>query len=500
MIEHSSDIITVLDQDGIIRYESPSITKVLGYSVTDCLGHSAFDYIHPEDVAEARRAFHRGLTSREPVFHRFRRRHRDGSWTVLESHGRMIDGDGEPPIVVINSRDVTEREHLQRQLVDAQKMESVGRLAGGVAHDFNNLLTVIKGNTELALAGLPPGSPVRGEIEDIREAAERAAQLTRQLLTFARRQIVAAKVIDVNDVVSRTDRLLRRLIGANIELVTAPLDRGAFVRVDPVQLEQVILNLAVNARDAMPHGGSLEIKVGHCRVERAEAIRGLEPGPHVTITVRDTGTGMTEEVRRHLFEPFFTTKPMGAGTGLGLATSYGVVRQSGGAIEVKSELGRGSWFTVLLPEVAGPEAESKTGPRAPRTSGEETILVVEDDPAVRRLAVAALRKLGYRLLEAGDGQEAQEIIEAGSGRVGLVVTDVVMPRVGGVELAAKLRVLQEDLPVVFTTGYTEALRSSDLAPRSALLLKPYSADELAVEVRRLLDLPRPVFQSAGTGR
>ncbi len=489
MIEHSTDIITVLDEDATIRYESPSITKVLGYSTTECVGKSAFDYLHPDDLEGTLAAFQQGLQSHESVAHRFRFRHKDGSWVVLEARGRLIAEDGEPPSVVINSRDVTDRDRLERQLLDAQKMESVGRLAGGVAHDFNNLLTVIKGNAQLALAVLPAGNPARAEIEDIQEAAERAAQLTRQLLTFARRQIVAPEVIDANEAVRRAERLLRRLIGENIQVTTELLDRAAFVRVDPVQLEQVVLNLAVNARDAMPNGGSLSLRVGRCRLDDAQVVAGLEAGSHVTISVIDTGVGISEDVRQRLFEPFFTTKALGAGTGLGLATSYGIVRQAGGAIEVDSEVGRGSWFTVLLPEVVGSEAKPAAPTPAAGTPGAETILVAEDDPAVRRLVVTALRNQGYRVLEAADGVEAQEIAAGVGEGIHLLVTDVVMPRMGGVELARRLRAVRPSLPVAFTTGYVEALRPDELCLRSALLLKPYTPDELARQVRRLLDQP-----------
>jgi hypothetical protein len=497
LIEQSSDILTVLDEDGTIRYESPSITAVLGYQVDECLGTSAFDYLHPDDLAAARQAFERGLGSREPVSHRFRRRHQNGTWVLLEANGRRIEPaePGERPVVVINSRDVTEREQLHRQLLDAQKLESVGRLAGGVAHDFNNLLTVIKGNTELALARLPAGSAAREEIEDIREAAQRAAQLTRQLLTFARRQIVTPRVIDVNEVVRRTDRLIRPLLGPRVTLTTRLLDLGAFARVDPVQLEQVILNLAVNARDAMPDGGDLAIKVGRCRLDWPNVVQDLAAGSYLTIAVSDTGIGVPEEIRPHLFEPFFTTKPAGSGTGLGLATSYGIVRQCGGAIEVESEPGRGSWFTVLLPEVVPVGTETAEPRPEPRIRGEETILLVEDDPAVRRLAASCLSGLGYRVLEAADGAEGAETFRAAAGTIHLLVTDVVMPRIGGVELARTLRALQDDLPIIFTTGYAEALQDGRDS-HTALLLKPYLPLELAAEVRRILDL-RPALESTG---
>ena len=487
MIEHSSDIVTVLDQDAVVRYESPSITRILGYGTEECVGKSAFDYLHPEDVPGAFAAFQRGLTTGLPTPHRFRFRHKNGSWVPIEAIGMLGEDENGGQTIVVNSRDRSELTRLEHQLFEAQKMESIGRLAGGVAHDFNNLLTVIKGNGSLAyrrLAGVPEA---RAEIADILQATDRAAQLTQQLLSFARRQVVLPEVVDVNDVVTRIDRMSKRVMGEDIEIRTTVAAAPVLVRVDPGQFEQVLLNLMVNARDAMPHGGRIDLGVAESALtEDPLPAPDFAPGPYAVVTVRDTGGGMPDEVKRRLFEPFFTTKPTGQGTGLGLASSYGIVRQAGGHLLVESEVNQGTCFTIYLPVVTVGPVEPATGPAKACSGGHEVVLVVEDEPAVRHLAVRVLRNLGYLVVEADDGQAGLAAAEHHA--VDVVVTDIVMPRLGGVAMVERLRAGNPGLPVVFTSGYaSETKLIATLPPSSAFLQKPYSPDELADRVRALLD-------------
>ncbi|MBM4188128.1 MAG: PAS domain S-box protein [Gemmatimonadetes bacterium] len=488
LIELTHDIITVLDADGVVRYESPSITRILGYGQDECVGQMAFSYVHPEDLPGVLASFQAGSVSKEPTAHRFRFRHKDGRWVWLEAIGQVVD-DGDEPSVIVTSRDVTDRERLERQLLEAQKMESVGRLAGGMAHDFNNILTVIKGNVELALHGLPHGSPIRADIEDVGDAAERGGDLTRRLMLFARRQPVVAKVVDLNEVVGRADKLIRRLIGERVDLSVRLASRPIRCRVDPGQIEQVLFNLVANANDAMPGGGALTVAVGVAAITRSLSLGTLPPGSYLTIAVQDTGVGMSEAVKARIFEPFFTTKPAHQGTGLGLATSYGIVWEAGGLIEVASAAGAGSTFTVYLPEVAETEVHVAPHPTAPVRGGRERLLVAEDDEAVRRIAVVALKDLGYQVVEAKDGQDA---LDRAAPDVELLVTDVVMPRLGGIGLFQQLRQRNPNLPVVFTSGHTdELLDASALPVRSAFLEKPYAPNDLADRIRRLLDAEVP---------
>jgi signal transduction histidine kinase/CheY-like chemotaxis protein len=375
----------------------------------------------------------------------------------------------------------------EEQLRQSQKLEAVGRLAAGVAHDFNNLLTAVLADAELLAQALPSEGVLRESALEIQTAAQRAALLTRQLLAFGRRQAAQPQVLDLDEVVGAMERMLRRLIGEDVELVTARAPGLWRVRADPGQIEQVIVNLAVNARDAMPDGGRLTLETAN--VERGPASdAGAAARPCVRLAVRDTGTGMTAEVRAHLFEPFFTTKAPGKGTGLGLSTVYGIVKQCGGEVSVTSEPEKGSVFEVYLPrvEAAGPR-------RAPPAAtvhawGTETVLVVDDEPMVLSTAVRMLRAAGYEVLAARDGDEALVLAGGGSRKVELLVTDVVLPRMDGREVAARLRAALPGLPVLFVSGYTD--RAVDLAPfegAAAFLAKPFTSGELTTGVRALLD-------------
>ena len=388
-------------------------------------------------------------------------------------------------------RDVTEQRHLEEQFRQAQKMEAVGQLAGGIAHDFNNLLTAILGNTQLLLRDLPPGDAKRGDVEEIRKASERAASLTRQLLAYSRRQMLQPEVLDLNVVVAEMDKMLRRLIGEHIALEAGLTPDLGRVRADPNQIEQVIVNLAVNARDAMPDGGKLTIETANVDLDEAfaQAHLGSVPGSYAMLAVTDTGTGMDAAVRAHLFEPFFTTKEVGKGTGLGLATVYGIVKQSGGYISVYSEPGRGTSFKIYLPRIATPADEPAGPQKGGPAPGSETVLVVEDEPAVLTLSRRALEAQGYVVLAASDPLAALRVVERHGGTIHLLLTDVVMPGLSGRELADRLTAQRPGIRVLYMSGYPgdAVVQHGTLPSGSAFLQKPFSPDGLARKVRDVLD-------------
>jgi PAS domain S-box-containing protein len=385
---------------------------------------------------------------------------------------------------------VTDSRRMEEQLRQSQKMEAVGRLAGGIAHDFNNLLTVINGYGELLLRRIGEDSPVRKEVEQIRQAGERAALLTRQLLAFSRRQVLQPKVIDLNAVVSGMDAMLRRVIGEDVELRTIPGEGLGSVKADPGQIEQVILNLAVNGRDAMPGGGKLTVETGNAFLD--EEFSSKHPyvavGPHVLLAVSDTGVGMNEETQAHLFEPFFTTKEKGKGTGLGLSTVYGIVKQSQGYIHVYSEVGKGTTVKIYLPRADG-EAEAVSPAPSTEPKGRETVLVVEDEGSVRELVEKVLTGKGYRVLTASDGNEGLRVAEGHPDPIHMLLTDVVMPGMGGRELAGRLEAARNGMKVLFMSGYSEKAvsRHGILEDGLAFLQKPFSSETLLRKVRETLD-------------
>jgi PAS domain S-box-containing protein len=388
-------------------------------------------------------------------------------------------------------QDITERRILEEEARQSRKMEAAGRLAGGIAHDFNNLLTAILGTSELLLSNLPKGDSTREDVEEIKRAATRAANLTRQLLAFGRRQVLQPRTLDVDTLVRGVESLLRRLIGEHITLSVQGAGGLWLVRADPGQLEQVIVNLSVNARDAMPTGGSLVIETANLSFEGAshgeQSI--MKEGDYVLLTVSDSGTGMDDETLRHVFEPFFTTKAPGKGTGLGLATVYGIVKQSGGFIYADSEVGRGSRFRIYLPRVEGVVETGESQPVAKVTAkAEGTILLVEDEEAVRRLARRVLEGLGYRVLEAASGSAALALVDTLTGELDLVVTDVIMPGMSGQELSARLRVRRPNLPILYVSGYTDdaILQHGTLLPNTAFLQKPFSPGSLADRITEIL--------------
>jgi signal transduction histidine kinase len=387
-----------------------------------------------------------------------------------------------------------ERKQLERQLLQAQKMEAVGRLAGGVAHDFNNMLTAILGNTGLLLEGLPTLSPLRPDIEEIQGAAQRAAGLTRQLLAFSRKQPQEIRVLDLPEPVADMDKLLRRLLGEDIEVVTKLTKGLGRVRADASQLEQVVVNLAVNARDAMPEGGRLTIETVNAELDDAYVGEHVpvQPGPYVMLAISDTGTGMSAEVLAHVFEPFFTTKEPGKGTGLGLATVYGIVKQTGGYVWCYSEPGQGTTFKTYLPRVEAPVDRLAPRNAVRATRGSETVLVVEDETALRTLVRRVLEKHGYKVLEAPTAVAASDLARDHAGPIHLLLTDVVLPGLGGRPLAAELLVLRTELRVLFMSGYTEdaIAHRGMITANTAFLPKPFTADGLVLKVREVLDTGR----------
>jgi PAS domain S-box-containing protein len=418
----------------------------------------------------------------------------DGEEFPIEATISQIEVQGQKLYTAI-LRDVSERKRLEEQFLHSQKMEGIGRLAGGIVHDFNNLLAAIMGYAELAEIEAPNDGPFREYLANVSKAAERAATLTSQLLAFARKQISEPKFIDFNELVLDLEKLLRRLIGEDIALDVVLGERPVVIHVDPSQLAQVLINLAVNARDAMPDGGKITIEVSTLSFSEPYSISrpDIPPGRYAALHIKDTGVGMTEEVKSHLFEPFYTTKPQGKGTGLGLATSYGIVKQSGGGISVESEPGQGTTFTIYLPcvdESPTPLPALRMLARMP--VGTETILVVEDEPLVRGLAVQILRSLNYTTFEASDGQEAIDIVDEMGGvhKIDLLVTDVIMPRVGGHELVLRLSRMKADLKVLYCSGYTddEIVKKGVLDREAAFLQKPYTPSMLAVKVRQVLDV------------
>jgi PAS domain S-box-containing protein len=493
--ENVADLIAVLDLQGRRVYNSPSYKKILD-DPEAVSGTVSFDEIHPEDREKIMRIFEETVRTGLGQRTDYRFLLKDGSIRYVESQGSVIrDAEGKPEKVIVVSRDVTERRKLEDQLSHSQKMEAVGQLAGGVAHDFNNLLTVINGYSEIMLQQLKPDDPNQKHVAEIKKAGDRAAALTHQLLAFSRQQVLAPQVLDLNQVTANVHTMLKRLIGEDIDLVTIPGQSLGRVKADQGQIEQTLLNLAVNARDAMPRGGKLTIETANVDLDEAYARNHVDvkPGPHVRLTVSDTGTGMDAETQKRIFEPFFTTKEKGKGTGLGLSTVFGIIKQSEGHIWVYSEPGHGTTFKVYLPrvdkppEVVGP---AKAEPEQPR--GTETILLVEDEPSVRLLVRTTLESKGYHVLESTNGAEALLVSQQHKGNFHLLLTDLVMPGISGRVLAEQMVTLQPELKVLFMSGYTDdaVVRHGGLEAGMAFIQKPFTPDALARKVREVLDASR----------
>ncbi len=471
-------------------HESEAAITRYGYSEAQFLALTIRDIRPPEEQGRLEQELTR-RTDEGAVRAGVRHRAKDGRVFEVDLVARPLEFAGRRARLVL-ARDVTAQRHLEDQLRQSQKMEAVGQLAGGIAHDFNNLLTAILGSTQLLLQATPPGDVRREDVEEIRNAGLRAAELTRQLLAFSRRQVLAPKVLELNAVVANMDRMLRRLIGEDVDLATALHAEAGAVNADPGQLEQVLLNLVVNARDAMPGGGRVLIETTCVllRDELVERRHRLPPGDYVCLAVTDSGMGMDEATQAHLFEPFFTTKEVGKGTGLGLATVYGIVKQSGGYIWVYSEPQRGTTVKVYLPRVPGSAEPPLPAPEPPALrGGHETILLVEDAAPVRTLARRALEARGYTVLDAADGPSAIELSRRHSGVIDALVTDVVMPGMSGRELAERLAPTRPEMKVLYTSGYTDdaMVRQGVLSAGVAFLQKPFVPDTLARKVRDVLD-------------
>jgi PAS domain S-box-containing protein len=617
LIENTSDVISILDVNGVIRYLSPSVRTVLGFDPSELIGNSGFSCFHPDDLASAHWAFEQALQQPggcRPIEQRFR--HKNGSWRTLETvannqlatptirgvivtghdvtdrkrteqelissqdryrelfenaneivythdlSGRLtslnkageqltgysreeaigmnisefiapeyrllwremldrkIGGEaktieelemvnksgarislevstrlifqvGKPVAAQGIARDVTERRRLESQLLQSHKMEAIGRLAGGVAHDFNNMLTVITGFSQWILDELAPDSPMHERASEILLAANRAATLTNQLLVFSRNQVIQPVIVDLNSLVAEMDQMLRRLIGEDIELVTETSSGLGLIRADPGQIEQVILNLAVNARDAMPRGGKLILETANADIgeEYARIEPDWRPGPYVMLSVSDSGSGIDEETKAHIFEPFFTTKAQGRGTGLGLSTVYGIVKQDGGHIHVESQPGAGAVFRIYFPRVTGRPAPKAVPRPLTRVGGTETILLVEDEASLRKIVGGMLLRLGYTILEAPEGRAAETLVGQYDKPIELLLTDVVMPELGGRELARRLKTVRPELKVLFMSGYADdaIVQQGVLESGAAYLQKPFTPDALASKVREALD-------------
>jgi two-component system, cell cycle sensor histidine kinase and response regulator CckA len=500
ILEHAHDLIALLDAEGRFLYVSPSCQPMLGHPAATLLGTVAADLIHPDDRPE-------GPIWGVGVLREYRLQTAAGDWVWVEGRSYGIEGRTESRSALI-ARDISERKRaevarllLEDELRQAQKMDAVGQLAGGIAHDFSNLLTVISGHTQILLAR--PGLDVEAAkaITEIGKAADRAARLTGQLLAFSRKQVLEPRVLNLNHIVKEMQTMLEPLIGRRIEFSTILADDLGSISADPGHIEQIIMNLVVNARDAMPDGGTLLLRTGHATLPDASVKRLPDaiPGDHVVLAVTDDGRGMDAATAGRIFEPFYTTKARGAGTGLGLSTVYGIVKQCGGEIEVESQPGVGTTFRLYFPRVAADSpAVIWRSPAATRSDaetrplqGSETVLIVEDEEALRAIGMEILEAYEYTVLVAGDGLAALELAREHTQPIDLLMTDIMMPKMGGIELAERLSALHPELRILYTSGYNDSGSNVQRVAGSRYLQKPYVMQDLARTVRDLLDSDRP---------
>ncbi len=485
LLDSAAQAILGVDRFGHITLVNARCQEMFGYDRREMLGQD-IEILLPVALRE-KHAQHRDDYVKNPhvrpmgIGMELSGRRKDGTEFPVEVSLSYIE-TGEGLFAIAFVTDITQRKRLEEQLLHAQKLEAVGRLAGGVAHDFNNMLTVISGYNRMLLDQLSPVDPLRGYSEEVLKAADRAAALTNQLLAFSRRQVMQLKVVDVNGLVSNAENMLRRLIGEDLDLIFSLSPNAGNTRADAGQFEQILFNLAVNARDAMPEGGRLTIETSAAHLD----------DDYVKTAVSDTGHGMDAETRRHIFEPFFTTKERGKGTGLGLATVYGIVKQSGGDIWVYSEVGKGTTFKVYLPRVDEPAPGGERPPAISPRAGHETLLVVEDERGVRELVTAMLTQHGYKVLKAADALEAVHVAHQHEGPIDLLLTDVMMPQMSGRELAKQLLPERPEMRVVYLSGYTEntVLQRGVLEPGVDFLAKPFSQEALARKLREVLDRRR----------
>ncbi len=480
--------------DGRWLMANQRLCDIVGYRHAELLTTTFQAITHPDDLETDLTLIRRTLAGELPTYTREKRYIRkDGAITWVNLTVKLVyNGLGQPNYFLTVVEDINERKQLAMQLLQSQKIESIGRLAGGIAHDFNNLLTVMIGNIALARDGLPANAPAQSDLGEAEKAAVRAAELTRQLLAFARKQMLVPRVLVLNEILFDMEALLGRLLGEHIELITLPAPDLGRVKVDSSQIEQVLVNLAVNARDAMPNGGRLTIETGNVILDSAYADShvGVIAGSYVMLAVSDTGIGMPPEIQAHLFEPFFTTKEPGQGTGLGLAICYGIIKQHGGNIWVYSEVGAGTTFKIYLPRVEdAAETLHQPAAEARLPTGTETVLLVEDEDAVRTLAMRVLGSLEYIVLTATNGAEALRVAAAYAGTIHLALLDIVMPEIGGKELAEQLARIIPNLKMLFMSGYTDTaiVQHGWFDEGVAFLQKPFTPAALALKVRTVLD-------------
>ena len=493
LFENTKDILFTVDLEGNVTSVNKAAEEVMGWPRNEALEKNIKGLVAPEHAALCSEVMRR-IVSEEPLQHfEIAMLRKDGRKVLLDTSARLIRSNGKQDCVQGIARDVTERRQLENMVRQSQKLEAIGRLSGGLAHDFNNLLCVIGGHTELLTEALQPDDPAIRSVTQIRKAADSAAALTRQLLAFSRRQVFHPQVVDLNAIVTETERLLGRLIDEHIEFYTALDPALGRVMVDPIQVEQVIINLVLNARDAMPEGGKLTIETSNLDLEEDHHSKfsQVPAGKYVLLALTDTGCGMSEETQSRIFEPFYTTKEMGKGTGLGLATVYGIVKQSGGFIWVYSEEGRGTTFKVYLPRVASPLTERRPSRHGDISKGTETILVVEDAEPLRALTKEFLTASGYTVLEAANGDEAIQIAQSYAGSIDLLLTDVVMPRLGGKPLVEQMAQVRPHTRVLYMSGYPNdgIVQAGILANGVILLEKPFTREILSKRVRQVLDEP-----------
>jgi len=492
IVENAHDIIYSHDLQGRYTSMNEAGAQITGYTREEALALDITKTVAPEYAEKARDMIRKKLAGEKVTAYEMEIIAKDGHRVTVEANTKLVFHNGVPVGVQGIARDITERKQLEEQLRQSQKMEAIGQLAGGVAHDFNNLLTAINGYSGLALQRIDDNHPLKGYLEEIKKAGDRAANLTRQLLAFGRKQILQPLAINLNDVVTDMNKMLKRLVGEDIQF-TAKLDPALKrIKADPGQIEQVLVNLVVNSRDAMPQGGNLTIETMSVDLDEdyANSHVGAVPGGYVMLAVSDTGTGMDEDTQAHIFDPFFTTKEKGKGTGLGLSTVYGIVKQSGGNILVYSEVGQGTTFKVYLPELAGvAQKAAAEGVETPVRGGSETILLVEDEEVVRGLARKILENAGYRVVAASRGEEAVRLCLEQAEPIDLLLTDVVMPETSGKEVADRLREMQPGLRVLFMSGYTDEaiVHHGVLDADVKFIQKPFTPAALARKVREVLD-------------
>jgi two-component system cell cycle sensor histidine kinase/response regulator CckA len=485
--ENAVDMIAVVDAKGKRLYNSPAYERVLGYTPEELKTTSSFQQIHPDDLETVREAARHVQEGGAPRSIEYRMRHKDGTWRFLESTASPVRNEkGEIEKLVIVNRDITERKQLEEKFRQAQKMEAVGRLTGGIAHDFNNLLGVMIGYAESIQRRLDKTHALRESIDEIVNAGKRAGSLTQQLLAFSRQQVLHPTVLDLNLIVSDMEKLLGRVLGDDIKVMTSLHADPARLKADRSQLEQVLMNLAVNARDAMPKGGKLILRTANILMDEAFVRQHpypVQPGSYVLLTVTDTGTGMDAETKAKAFQPFFTTKEKGKGTGLGLSTVYGVVKQSAGYIDVFSNPGEGTTFKIYLPLTDEAVAVEKVHDEsAAPTKKEQTILLAEDEPSLRAVTRSTLQECGYTVLEAKDGGEALRVSRQYEGTVDLLLTDIVMPGMGGHALAQELGRERPGIRIVYMSGYTASYTGLLLGMRKFFLMKPFTRDALLEKI------------------